>query len=273
MKQSKYILLFIFLLLGIVLKFSSHKNDNDFLPHNSTESIQANCYEEQKPTISGKHTTRSWQTKLLPNSNYCINYHTNDSDVSDAQNYRQNYREFIITTENDFWGALYESLYLRQKDLLLPLIDSLRSIKIERKLNRTEFANVVVAFVQDIPYSYILSPRSSCENRANKQYDCLPNQKFGLLSPIEFLSSLKGDCDTRTVLLYSILKELGYSPKIANSSKYLHSILLLDIPSTGDYLEHNHHRYYFWETTAKGWQSGDLPPGVNNVKYWEIVLY
>ena len=272
MKQTKYILPFIFLLLGIALKFGNFQNNNNYSSNNSTETFQANCAETQSSTNLGILTTRSWQSDISPNDQYCVNYQTNDSQVSEEQIYCQNYTEFITTTQNEFWGSFYKSLHLRQKDLLLPLIDSLRSIKIAQKLNRTEFANVVVSFVQDIPYCYIL-PDASCDTRAIKQYDCVPNQKLGILSPVEFLHSLKGDCDTRTVLLYSIFKQLGYSPKIANSDKYLHSMLLLDIPSTGEYLEHNLNRYYFWETTAKGWKSGVLPPEVNNINYWEIVLY
>lgn len=89
---------------------------------------------------------------------------------------------------------------------------------------------------------------------------------------MEFLHTLKGDCDTRTVLLYGLLKGLGYSPKIANSEFYLHSMLLLDIPSRGEYLVENGKRYYFWETTAAGWQSGQLPPRFSQKKHWEIVL-
>lgn len=202
---------------------------------------------------------------------YCGNYTSSEIQYAEAKDFRDNYFNIWYTSNGERWGMLYESMFEREKDLLLPLIDTLLTIKQANRLNRTDFANVVVAFVQDIPYCYIKS-ENDCDVREYKEFDCLAGQKWGLLSPIEFLHTLKGDCDTRTLLLYSLFKQLGYSPKIVNSDVYLHSMLLLDIPSGGKYLTYNNERFYFWETTAKGWQAGDLPPEYGNTKYWEIVL-
>lgn len=229
-----------------------------------------NCIERQIQTDTNLITTRSWVT-FPYQEHYCADYATDEFHFSEAHEFRENYFMYGGRTIGEYWGLLYKAVFEREKDLLLPIVDSLLHLKQENMLNRTEFAKVVVAFVQDIPYSYI-KPGSECDELEDEQYDCIPNQRYGLLTPIEFLHTLKGDCDTRTLLLYTLFKQLGYSPKIANSEVYLHSMLLLDVPSGGDYLVENNQRYYFVETTYKGWQLGDLPPQYGKKKYWEIVL-
>ncbi|MDG1331411.1 MAG: hypothetical protein P8P74_03730 [Crocinitomicaceae bacterium] len=232
---------------------------------------QSDCPEDQRLDTFGRRTKRSWTSQNSRNTYYCANYYTKNSDNSDGREYRGSYSDYYSKTQGELWGTLYQALYEHDKHLLDPIVDSLREIKRDKNMSRTKFAEVVVAFVQDIPYTYIKTEQD-CEEREFKDYPCLPNQKWGILSPVEFLHTLYGDCDTRTVLLYTLLKKLGYSPKIANSNFYLHSMLLLDVPSSGEYLVHNYKRYYFWETTAPGWKSGQLPPDYGEIKHWEIVL-
>jgi hypothetical protein len=69
-----------------------------------------------------------------------------------------------------------------------------------------------------------------------------------------------------------LLKNFGYSPIIINSNEYLHSMLALDLPASGDYLIHKGKRYAFWETTNVGWLPGMLPPDMNNTSYWNVIL-
>ena len=95
---------------------------------------------------------------------------------------------------------------------------------------------------------------------------------YGLYSPSEFIWQLKGDCDTRTVLLYSMLQNMGFDAVIFISSQYAHSMLGVDVPSSGDYLRHKGVNYYFWETTSKGWVPGALPPDMQQLAYWEVAL-
>jgi hypothetical protein len=49
-------------------------------------------------------------------------------------------------------------------------------------------------------------------------------------------------------------------------------MLAVDVPTEGDYFEHNGRKFYFWETTAMGWLPGMLPPDMNNTDYWTIIL-
>jgi len=150
------------------------------------------------------------------------------------------------------------------------IVDSLSFIAGQKQLSRVELAQMVVTFVQDIPYSYILD--KDCATYQTNGKPCIGNIALGILSPYEFLHSLYGDCDTRAVLIYAILDELGFDPMIVVSNQYAHAMLALHLPSSGDHLRHRGKNYYFWETTAEGWLLGMLPPTTNNVNYWKIAL-
>jgi hypothetical protein len=136
-----------------------------------------------------------------------------------------------------------------------------------RELDRDAFARMIVAFVQDIPYQYVLS--DNCEGRAG---ECNPFVSWGIYAPVEFMYHLKGDCDTRTVLLYTLLRNFGFEPLIINSKEYKHSMLALNLPSAGDDFVYKGRRYAYWETTNTGWLPGMLPPEMNNKDYWTVVL-
>ena len=171
--------------------------------------------------------------------------------------------------EKVFWKDLYFGMYNHDLSGLGSINDSIRSLAKREGIERNDLIYSVVSFVQDIPYNYIISSDSCAEH---SDHPCIPLQRYGVLSPIEFLYSLAGDCDTRTVLLFTMLKKLGYDPIIVNSAQYRHSMLAVDVPTEGDYFMHKGRKFYFWETTATGWLPGMLPPDMNNTDYWTIIL-
>jgi hypothetical protein len=136
--------------------------------------------------------------------------------------------------------------------------------------------------VQSIDYVLILE--QNCNDPSNLQsqqfiemrnsgISCDGLAPFGLKTPLQFLSNLKGDCDTRTLLLYTIFKHYNYNVAIINSEYYLHSMLGLDLPGVkGVFKVYNGVKYYFWETTNKGFRIGELPRENGNVNYWNIKL-
>lgn len=241
-------------------------------PDVSNTNIQSeDCEERQDDSVFKRLTTRSWKDYF--SSGYCLKYASEMDAYVDAKDEREKYTVYTNGEFFEFWGGVYQELYEQNRDKLDHIVDSLWTIQQEKELNRFDFANMLVCFVQDIPYVYILPNGYECEEQDGATGDCLENIKYGILSPIEFLHTLKGDCDTRTVLLYTLFKQFNYSPKIAVSNFYEHSVLLLDVPATGDYLTIESERYYFWETTATDWQAGILPPTTNDLSKWEIALY
>ncbi len=51
---------------------------------------------------------------------------------------------------------------------------------------------------------------------------------MGVYAPVEFVSNLRADCDTRTVMIYTLLSRFNYDVAILNSEKYRHSVLGLN---------------------------------------------
>lgn len=208
---------------------------------------------------------RTWN-KYAYDSVFCASYEIPHEAVRLARQERQ-----AIRPRGDgyaaYWRDVYLSLHKTSSGKLQSVRDSLLRIAFGAQLSRSDLARMTVAFVQDIPYSYVMP--GACEA---VDFPCRADERFGILGPLEFLFSLAGDCDTRSVLLYTLLKNMGFSPLIVISSQYQHAMIAVDVPATGDYLEYRGRRFYFWETTNVGWQPGMLPPDTNNVAYWEISL-
>lgn len=181
-----------------------------------------------------------------------------------------------------FWGDLYDFLEQRSNSSLDLLYTTFETIGKERNLNRLQFADMVTSCIQDIPYSLVFE--NVCLSA--HQYEdktirdvlkdcpdcCVGNKAYGIQAPVEFIATLKGDCDSRTVLIFSILKHFGYDVAILNSDEYRHSILGLNIPASGKFKAHGGKRYYVWETTSKYFNLGQLAPGMENLTYWDVVL-
>ena len=181
----------------------------------------------------------------------------------------------------DFWGTLYD--YLDQTDTpsLDLVMDAFQKIHAEKKLNQMEFAEMVVSCIQDIPYSFVFQeeclPAHNYEDSIRSILEecpecCLGNVPYGIQNPVSFLQNLKGDCDTRTVIIYSILKYYNYDVAILNSEFYRHSIIGVNLPAKGVYKLHYGKKYVVWETTAKYFEAGTLPNNFKDITHWNVIL-
>lgn len=214
-----------------------------------------------------KHHQRFWGFSEQSRS-YCMKYQTSE-EVSDMQSGIRGEMSVSYLHEN-FWGQIYLELVSQTSEKVNFIADSLQLVAQQHNYSALDQARLIVSFVQDIPYSYVLP--SDCSEFDTKGKPCLGNIPYGITSPYEFAHSHLGDCDTRAVLLYMLLERLHYDPMIVVSDEYAHAMLALNIPAQGDHLLHGGKKYYFWETTAIGWPIGMLPPDSNNIDYWEIAL-
>jgi hypothetical protein len=158
------------------------------------------------------------------------------------------------------------------------LLDSIRTAN---NLTSKSFAEVVVSFVQDIPYAIVLD--NACDANLyndyftksyllNNQGECEGNQKFGINTPVEFMGTLKGDCDTRTLLLYTMLSHYGYDVALLSSEVYSHSILAINLPLAGKSIRANGKQYFVWETTSPNIRAGLLSEEISDFNNWRISL-
>lgn len=175
---------------------------------------------------------------------------------------------------------IYSYIGSYDKSKLNGVFAMLDSIRDTNGLSGYRFAEVIVTMVQSIDYVLILE--GSCNGRQEQPaivkllrtgVPCLGDSPYGLRTPLQFLSDMKGDCDTRTVVLYNLLKHYGYDVAVINSEYYMHSMLGLNMPGImGACKIHEGKRYYFWETTGKGFSLGELPRETGNITYWNIEL-
>ena len=155
------------------------------------------------------------------------------------------------------------------------------SIQKTNQLNKNQFAEMVVTFVQDIRYALVLSDgcdpslyndRFTRNYLLNNEGFCDGNQRFGINTPIEFMTNLKGDCDTRTLLLYTILSHYNYDVAVMSSEFYGHSILGVNLSYNGLAYNYKNQKYVLWETTALGSKPGVISNDISNINYWRISL-
>ena len=154
------------------------------------------------------------------------------------------------------------------------------SLKTKNSLNEVQFAQVITSCIQDIPYTLILD--NACEARQynddfirdylGKGGKCEGYIKFGLLSPVEFMGSLEGDCDTRTLLLFTILNHYNYDVAMLGSELYKHSVIGINLPFNGVAKTINGKRYVIWETTEQGIAAGLFPRELSDMRFWNVNL-
>jgi len=253
-----------FIMICIALLFIVVKNYNEY--NGIVNPTKQDSFEKISGGIYRSLTWRDYSR-----ASYELDYSITDKSVraSSIHKNRINTRGSGITSNETYWAVVYQKVLNHDKEVIRMLADSMLKIQKSRKLNTRQFADVITTFVQDIEYSFVFQDRS-CEEEPNRL--CVTGRKFGLHTPTEFLHTLQGDCDTRALLLFGVFKYLGYDPKIVVSKAYLHAMLMLDLPSKGPFLKQNGKKYYFWETTYRGWKLGDLPPTNSDLTKWKIVL-
>ena len=102
----------------------------------------------------------------------------------------------------------------------------------------------VIRFVQALPYS---------QDVATTGFDEYP--RF----PLETLVDGGGDCEDTSILMATILMELGYDVVLFLIPGHVAVGVGLENGS-GFFIEYEGNKYYYLETTGYGWNIGELPP-------------
>ncbi len=178
------------------------------------------------------------------------------------------------------YNYLVSSLFKYDSPKLDLLYNKLGELKISHNLDNTHFAEVVTSLIQYLNYNLVL--QGPCEARLyndafireylNDGGGCIGNVKYGVLSPTEFLAKLKGDCDTKTLLLFTILNHFNYDVVMLGSDTYRHSVIGISGPYNGAYKRFNGKKYYIWETTQPNQRPGMISREWANMNYWDINL-
>jgi hypothetical protein len=183
----------------------------------------------------------------------------------------------------------YNKLYINLVEFDNNKIDSIATLFAKKSLKKNltilQTAEMVTTFIQEIPY--VLVHQNTCQQiikyEANDSFItkyhsdkklCLANIPGGVQSPYEFLHNLKGDCDTRSLLGYAILKKLNISTSIWISKAYGHCVLGVGLPvGNGVYKPIDGLNHYAVELSNKGYRIGMISPYQRDISNWDIALY
>jgi hypothetical protein len=266
----------LFFLFGIFSAFNATKLSPTPKPFYPKDSIVIKKDPITHDTIIISHY-RKWSDYKHNLYSGALSVYVNEINSS---NYFRNFK-INNSNNNDEYNQILSKLYMDHNgklQLLYPMFDSLKK---DKNLNDIAFAEAIVSCIQDIPYTLIL--QDGCNPNLyndpfirdyllNNKGDCLGDIKYGILSPSEFLEQLKGDCDTRTLMLFTILSHYKYDVAILSSELYRHSILAINLPLSGIYKQINGKKYVVWETTTKGFPPGIIPAQISNMRNWEPSL-
>jgi hypothetical protein len=224
-----------------------------------------------------------------PTQDRVINTYVNWRDSRNfyySANLKISYYDYLKSIRNrdrsnkEYLNGLYVDIVKSDYYDLDRVYSALDFIRKDRSLSKKKFAEIVVAMVQHIPYSYVVERTcreealndSSMYNDISNGTECEGLIYGGVYTPLEFIRKKKGDCDSRTLLIFTILRYFGYDVVILNSDLYAHSVIGLNIPYSGLYKYYRGRRYYTWETTTTGYDLGMLHPSDSDINYWYVAL-
>ena len=281
--------LLIFILFGIGLTYFSNKS-KDLVPVETKDGkikISPPIKTDQKEGSNNKDfsTEKEIQWFDFINNQYLAKYATSSLMFFESQKTAAK----LATKGNpsstiSYYNGLYAGMVNNDNPKIQEIVKQFAEKSRAKNLNQLETAEMVTTFVQEIPY-YLVHDYTCQQviDNSNSAFitsyhrdgkPCLPNIPGGVQSPYEFLHNLKGDCDTRSLLAFAILKELHISASIWVSEAYGHSILGVGLPVAGGvYKTVEGVNHYGVELTAKGFRIGMVGPDNKNMSNWDIALY
>jgi hypothetical protein len=285
--------LFWILLLVLVVFSFLHLADKMFKSDGIAEAIvKLEKPEEQIAidTSSVKDTTQS-NCEMVPQTWTWQDYNGNSHSI----NFKLCKDDYKKSTKNrikinpeysmDQWSALsgvYWNMYQNDRTFIKNIVNAYKNeIKKAGITGYKECLDFVVSSIQTLGYTYVCmgTANSRCGVKdATPEEDCRP-PKTGFLrddlgccdnvipsavySPMEFAYQRTGDCDTKALFAYTVLKEMGFTNVavlVGNTDGGGHSMLGVKIPNPSKnklYVTDNDgSKYYAWEVTSGNYKLG-----------------
>lgn len=270
--------LLLLMVFGIISTITNTLKYPNIKRTNTEDNVKEVSEIEDNPILGDSIIThhRIWED--YSNNLYIADLKMRISDYKDANQLRNNLSIPLNSTSQ--YNKIVSTIYDYDVNKLDLVYSTLDSLKAEKKLNKIEFAEVIVSLIQDIPYSLILGDACNANiynDTFIKEYlaengDCQGFTKYGLLTPVEFISTLKGDCDTRTLLLFTIFNHYNYDVVMLSSELYKHSIIGINLPFKGISKPINGIKYVVWETTTQGIPPGIISREISDMRFWNVSL-
>jgi hypothetical protein len=162
-----------------------------------------------------------------------------DLSLSIPENQYDYYKELDRAQSSDY------SVYVTHPfddEYINTIIKKINFIAIEEHLTEEEKINLVISFVQSLPYTV---------DSVTTPYDEYPRY------PLETLIDNGGDCEDTSILAASLLNSLNYDIILIAPPEHMAVGVYID--TYGSYWTYEGQDYYYLETTGEGWEIGELP--------------
>ena len=217
-----------------------------------------------------EYETAEWKWKDFEGKAHNINFKFPKGSLEKAALNRKNSYDY---------SPLYEHDHVLLEDLI-------KQMKVEIKKNNLDYLGAleyVCSSIQYIPYTLVLDSRgieypansgifikcpcqtkfgyfiNNCSPNNNENGCCNNVDPFGVYSPFEFVYNKTGDCDTRALLAFTILKDMGFDVAVMVSESKWHSVLGIYLPQTNNLSTGTNFlgkKYVLWELTNADWRLG-----------------
>jgi len=240
--------------------------------------------DKQRP-VADRLISHFIRWKDYHDSSFSIRLDVLASDVSRSERRHQGMQMTINGVEDI--TRIYQQLRSADSSGLSRVYQAFDTLRAHHGLDEVRFAEAIVSCIQSVRYylildgacnataytgdAFISSYLSACESDC-----CLGNVRYGVRAPLEMLGDLKGDCDSRALLLYTILQHYQYDVALLTSVAYKHALIGIhfkqDPYQNGTHLNIGQEPYYLWETTSRNFKPGNIPLEISNTHYWAVSL-
>jgi len=214
-----------------------------------------------------KYVFKIWDWNDFNGKHHSIKFKYKVGSLESAENNR-------LASASFYLGDHYAQLYAHDRLILADLIQQMKKYIKGNNLDYMNALEYVCSSIQDIPYTLILNENNgcpceqdfgsfsaNCKVQSDGRGCCDAVMPSGIYSPFEFVYKETGDCDTRALLAYTILKEMGFDVAVMvmineNSG---HSVLgVANIGGAGNSYGTNLYgkKYYLWELTNNWFRFG-----------------
>ena len=135
--------------------------------------------------------------------------------------------------------------------IIKDIVTTIKDAAEKNGISNDEVPYLVTSFVQSLTYT---------SDKVTTGYDEYP--RF----PYETLYDNGGDCEDTSILVASLLQEMGYGVVLIKLPDHMAVGVKCDSDMPGYSYSYEGDRYCYLETTAKGWPIGEMPPEYENLK-------
>ena len=150
------------------------------------------------------------------------------------------YYQGLDRIPTDDWSIYVTHPY--DDDYIDVIIRKFNNIAIDRGYTEIQKVNLVISFVQNLPYT---------SDSVTTSFDEYP--RF----PLETLVDGGGDCEDSAILTAALMDAMSYPIVLLGLPG--HMAVGIGISGTGSYYEYEGEEYYYLETTGTGWELGEIP--------------